>query len=747
MRLKRTGRGLVWGYAVLLCWAPLVVAQNEPAPPAAAPKDDPLAVKPTTIEGKFNAVLLMLKLARTDLARYYLEQLIADDPSETDLLELRSQHGTGTFLQLTAVDALNPPATELLDRLNHAVRSQVSNPEYANSLLDRLSGTPRERAESLAELQHLGPNAVPPILKRLAGKQHSDGEILFLTLTRLGMDTVPPMIGALTAPDPDIRAISARVIGRLGSAADAIWLWAPALAAEEPAGVQTAAREALARIKYGDERAAGRITGEGAARMLVAAATQHLNGKYQWPERYDDLSAISVWTWDHAAGTVVEHSASRRQASLFNAERLARDATRLAPEFQQAPVVLLASLLTRAVEENHWQTLRSETAGSTLDLAAGSGPELCEQVLRYALDQKIPAAALGALQALSLNGSVELLSTAAPHGAVVSALDAPDPRVQFAAAVAILHWEPVVSFRGARRVVEILARTLHADQSPASVVMDPNPLRANETAGLFTEIGFPASMATTGMDGFRIASERGNIELAVLHPNVIRWELSQTIANLRADSRTATIPVIIYGPASLRDRFDQISGEYPNVTFVDEGNVPVDISKHVRPLLAQLSPPPVSPEERSRHIADASFWLRRIAIRNVSNIFDLKPAQTAVIDALGKEDLAEDALVTLGAIGTADAQRTLLETATAPALDSKIRTLAAQQLAFHIQQHQLLLSKMETAVLESLFRMEADPDLHTALASVIGTLKPTAAAARAALLQYPASPAPLQDSP
>lgn len=747
MRFKVASRKLAWGCAALLCWGSGVEAQDTPAPPAAVPQNDPLAVKPTTIEGKFNAVLLMLKLARTDLGRYYLEQLLADDPSEADLLELRRQHGTGTFLQLTAVEALNPPATELLDRLNRAVQAQVSDPAYADAVLDRLSGSPRERAEALAELQHLGAYAVPPILRRLAAKKHTDSEVLALTLSRLGTDTIPPLTGGLTSPDPEVRAISARMIGQLGGEADSVWLWAPAFTSGEATGVQTAAREALARLRYGDVRAVGRISGEGAARTLLTAATQHLNGKYKWPEQFDELPRVPVWTWGDEQGTVVEHSSTRATASLFLAERLAREASLLAPDLQQASVVLLATLLTRVIEEHRWQTPLPASANGALDLAVTCGPELCEQVLRFGLDQKVPAASLGALQALSQNGSVALLSGAAPHGAVTAALDAPDPRVQFAAAVTILHWDPVTNFRGSRRVVEILSRTLNSDANPAAVVMDPNGLRANETASLFTELGFPASMSSTGMGGFRIAAERGNIELAVLHPNVVRWELSQTIANLRADSRTASIPIIIYGPASLHDQVQRLSGEYRNVTYLDEGNVPLDISKHLRPLLAQISPPPISPEERTQQMAEASFWLRRIANRNVGNVFDLVPAQNAVIDSLGKPDLVEDGLVTLGAIGTVEAQKTLLETATAPAGEIAVRTLAAQQLAFHIQRYELLLSKMETEVLQTMLRTETDPQLKGALASVIGTLKPTAAAARKELLAFPPSPAPLPDTP
>lgn len=730
------------GCALILAWAAVAGAQEE-MPAAAPPPDDPLIVKPTTIDGKFSAALFMLKLARPDLARYYLEQTLADDPTDADMLELRKKHGTGAFLELSALEQLNPPATELLDRMNKAIQAHIAEEGYADGLLDQLSGSPRERLEALAELRHLGAYAVPPIIKRLASKTHDDGDILSIALAKLGTNAAAPLVGALTSPDPEIRAVAARVLGQIGSGADAIWLWAPAFTSGEPTGVQVAAREALAHIKYDDSQLSGRILSEGAARQLLTVATQHLSQQYRWPEIYDDVEEIPVWTWDADAGTVVEHAVPRTHASVFFAERLAREAAGLAPDSQQASVVLLASLLIRDVEQQQWQLPLPNDVDGALNLAVACGPELCEQVLRYALDQKLPAAALGSLQALSLNGSVELLSSAVPHGAVLAALDAPESRVQFAAAVTILNWEPTVSFRGARRVVEILARTLNADNNAASVVMDPNTIRANETASMFTELGFSASLAQTGMAGFRIAAEQGNIELAVLHPNVIRWELSQTIANLRADSRTASIPVIIYGPASIRDQFDRVSHEFRNVAYLDEANVPVDVSRNLRPLLAQLSPPPLTPEQRGRQISAASFWLRRIAIRNVSHVFDLTPAQDALARSIGKQDLAEDALISLGAIGTAQVQKTLLLTVTAPALQGDVRALAASQLAFHIQHFGLLLSPDEARTLKTAFESESDPDLRTALASVIGALKPTATAARKELLASPMSPAPI----
>lgn len=742
MRFSAINPAAAWGCALLLSWNTLACAQD--AIPDEAPKDNPLMVQPETIGEKFSAALLTLKLARPDLAKYYLEQVLADSPSEEDLLALRQQHGTGVFLELSGIDALNPAATELLDRVNEAVRNQVNNPEYVNALLDKLSGTARQQAEALNELRHLGADAVPPIIHRIASKETGDRDILTLTLTRLGAPAIPPIVGALLSPEPEVRAVAARVLGGIGGQEDAVWLWAPAFDPDEPPATQLAAREALAQLKYRDASVYRRLTTDGVARQLTGLATRYLSGNYRWPEIYDDEDLIPIWTWDDEKTTVAVHPVPRPQAAVFNAERLAREASRLAPDDQLATVVLMAALLARDVELNNWEFPLPNTPSGPFDLAVTSGPDFCEQVLQYSLDQQIVSSALGSLQALSLNGSPRLLTMSAPHGAVLRALDSPDQRIQFAAAVAILHWEPTKPFRNSRRVIEILTRTLNGDHTPASVVVDPNEFRANETAGIFTGLGFPATLARTGMEGFQVAAEQGNIGLAVLHPNVVQWELSQTIANLRSDSRTASIPVVIYGPKSIHEKYEGISNKFQNVAYIDEGNVPGDIVNSLQPFLAQLSPPPLTPEQRLDQIREASFWLRRIAIRDVDHIFDLTPAIPALNRSLEKPELAEDALVTLGTIGSAEVQKTLLVTALASALDSEIRVLATTQLGFHIQRYGILLKPADLSALKKAFATESDPEIRAALAIVVGSLNPPASAARTLLLERPLSPAPVE---
>ncbi len=61
-----------------------------------------------------------MKLARPEAAKKYLEGLLALDPDDATLIGFRTEHGTATFLQLARTEALNPAATDLLERLNAA---------------------------------------------------------------------------------------------------------------------------------------------------------------------------------------------------------------------------------------------------------------------------------------------------------------------------------------------------------------------------------------------------------------------------------------------------------------------------------------------------------------------------------------------------------------------------------------------------------------------------------------------------
>lgn len=717
----------------------LAVAAASPvaAQPAGAADAEPervLAAEPETLQEKFEAALLMVRLARPELAKGYIAQMLATEPTSDELLQLRDKFGTATFLGLTNVEALNPEAGQLLQQLTDAVDAKTSDPAYVAQLLPKLSGTARERDNALTELRALGAQAVPAMLQAIETESMSR-DVLIYNLTRLGEEAVPPIIGALASPSNKIRSAAAEVLGWLGGKEELIWLQHSAFAPEQSPGVQAIARKAIARIQYGDPRFVARVQAYGSAATLLTESIDYLASRHQWEDRYEDLELIPVWTWDSSQSTVVETRTSRRHAAVYFAERLAREAAELSPTNEDAPIILLAARMVRDIEAAGWDQSVPVGPGTAHDLAVTSGADVCNQVLGLAIDNKIPGAAISAVTALGLNETASGLIHAGRNSELVEALNYPHPRVQFAAAISILQIEPSAPFSGSRRVVEILARALSSDSKPDSVVIDPNIFRGTKTATLFGELGFDSSLAATGMDGFEMAANQGDVELAVLHPNTIRWELTQTIENLQADARTQNLPLVIYGPAALRGSFDRLQDRFQNVVYVNEASSSTDVGRELRPVLAQLSPPPMTSEQRVKQVETAAFWLRWIATCAAPGVFDLSPHLDTLISATNNSVIANDAVIALGSIAVPNVQRRLLEIAEAPAVEVSLRSQAAFQLAFHIQRFGLLLTPAEIERIEAMTSGEIAPELSTALSAVQGLLKPKFARVRKLVLE------------
>lgn len=695
-----------------------------------------LAAEPQTLKERMDAILLVVKLARPELAKQYLSEILASDLTEEQLIQLRDDYGTATFLSLTNVEGLNPEASQLLDKITTAVKGMVNDSAYANKLLPKLNGTARERSEALNELRALGAAAVPPILSAIENET-LNRDVLVYNLTRLGDEAVPPIIGALASDSSKIRSAASEALGRLGTRNDVIWLWSTAFAPDIPEGVQQNARQAIARILFGEARLANRVTSYGMSAKLLEAAIDYLTNQHTWGVRYEDMELIPVWTWDTQNATLIKTESTRKHAAIHYAERLAREASELSPTNEDAPVVLLAAKMVRDIEAAGWDKPIAVGPGTAHDLAVTAGPDTCNQVLHLAIDHNITGAALSAVSALGLNGSRSILNQSTPPPAIVAALDYPHPRVQFAAAVSILQWEPQKAFRGSRRVTEILARAIRSNSKRESVVIDPNAERGSTTATLFSELGFRPSVTKTGMEGFRHAASHGDVELAVLHPNTIRWELTQTIENLRSDSRTKNLPLVIYGPASLRGRFDTIQNRFQNVVYINETVSSLDVHRQLQPVFAQMTPPALTTEQRTAQISAAAYWLRWIATSASPGVFDITPFEPELIEASSNPLVADDAIVALGGIATPTAQQRFLELAESPSTDAEIRRRAALQLAFHIQRFGNLLSPAELDRVLTLAGDESQPELSTAIASVLGSLNPKPEAIRKLILDAP----------
>ncbi|MBX3439040.1 MAG: HEAT repeat domain-containing protein [Planctomycetaceae bacterium] len=706
-----------------------------------------LANEPQTAEQFFDAALVMLRVSRPDLAQRYLAKLLELQPDDETLLRLREVHGTAMFLRLSRDEKLIPQSQQLLKRVQAAAANQVSNPAYFDGLISRLQDSPRERDAVIADLKHLGADAVPELLARLVDQSNfRNRDLLLETLVKFGPAAVDPLLGALDAPDLRTRAIAIDVLGWLGDESVVSHLWYPALAVDQPPEIQRSALRAIARIRYGDANLTSRLDPVGAAEEVYQGALQHFRDEYPWSPDLD--GKLFVWSWDRAQNRLVKTATTPAAASMLMAERLARQAMLMAPDRDRNRALFLAAALAHARYRAGWGQPIPQGPGTAYDLALLSGASLTEMALGLAVEHGNPAAAESAVTAL---GALATRDTLRPRDGrpspLIAALDFPNDRVQFAAAAAILELDPLEGFSRSQRVVEILARALRTEGGPRSIVIDPNTARAADTASMLNSLGFTTTVALTGQDGFREAVARGDVALTVLHPNTVRWELTQTIANLRADSRTAGVPIVIAAGEPARADMRRVLNRVPGSAFVSTDGGPMQWSSQLQPVLRDFGVPPLTPQQQAERALTAADWLRYIAQRSRSNVFDLSSAEDALSDVAAQPGFGIDAVIALGTIGRPSVQQRLVDLVLAPAIEVDTREAAARELAIHIRRFGRMLSDDAVTRLIDAWDQSSEPAMREALSSVIGVLRPTPAGILDRLSSFETPDVPLPSQP
>ncbi len=705
-------------------------ADAPPAPKAQRPlEDNPLLSEPRTPQTLMDAVVLMTDLARPGLAKMYLEKLLEANPDEEALLKLRDKHGPALFLRLSNDKSLQPESITLLEQVNAAFRKGATDPVRVDKLISDLKKTATEREIAILQLRNAGNYGAARLIAALnVSRDEAQRKLMLYTLTRLNREVVPALIGAVEGPDPDLRATVIEALGWLGQPQAIGALWHPAFAETQSPAVQLAARQALSRLLFGTAKRVGEVSQFGAAAELAKSARRNLRGDGDWSLNDDDQ--VELWNWDEAAGTVAMTPVSVETASIRAALRQARQAFELAPNRSDLHALYWTALMANEVQDAERGTAISTRPGSTFHVGLQLGPEVMQAALVEAMSLGEPVVATAALQTLAQTGAARMLKTTEGRPApVVAALNYPDSRVQFAAASTILTWDPSTTFRGASRVVEVLARAMTDAGTARGIAIDANAQRATSMSAALREMGFEPDMAQTGQDGFKIAAERGDVGLFLIEANVARWELSQTIANIRSDARTAYIPIAIYGDEKLQTRIERLAESHPRVRFVLQTSDATLMSKQVLRFLRAANTNTITQQQRTATRQAALAWLVQLADRRQASLFDLKPAENALLTATNEPDLGESAVFALGAIATPTAQAKLFEIGAAASRPAPIRERALAMLAAHIQHHGVMLTELQIDEFRKAARQESDPQLQTAFAATLGSLTPDLARA------------------
>ncbi|MBS0261095.1 MAG: hypothetical protein JSS02_04000 [Planctomycetes bacterium] len=691
------------------------------------PSQTPLAVDPKTADELFEATHLMVDLGRLDLAEIYFGRLQGAGLDDATLIALRDKYGAEAFLKLARIEKLNPGAQKLLDACNAAAIRQASDPERLKSLLTDLGTEGELHAKAEAELVSLGAQIIPLLLVSLndpgyADKYDAIEEAILLMRER----AIPPLVAALAAPQDklDFRGRVISILGLLEAKPAIPFLISPAQSATEAPDVKQAARAALGRILNVSPETVDRIVTEGAVTRLLETVRQHFRQQHPWS--VDAAGKVTLWLWSNKLGTVSARLLSPAEASEIEGLRLAREALALAPALRSTQVLYLASALAHDIRRTGFDRPLPTGPGTAHDAALTAGADVTLDVISEAVQAERTAVVVEALRIFSQVGTLAQLQLGSGQkSVVVAALDNPDPRVQFAAAVAILQVDPTAPFRGAARVVEVLKRALASDGRAHAIVGEVSVDRGAMIGGILRELGYEPLVYNSGREAFAAAASRNDVELVILHPNITRWALSETLANFRADSRTAGVPIVIHGPADLTRRMERKSLNYRLVSFSAASESSSDFDRQLTPLLRKVKAVSMTAQERRAQRVAAAAWLAHIARGRRTKIFDIRGVEPELAAVLQDEELARNSLDCLGEIASPTSQQRLAGLALDIEAPVDLRIQASEKLAFHIQRFGLMLKKNDIDSLHKLWQAPNEPAaLRTAVGTVIGSLKP-----------------------
>lgn len=452
------------------------------------------------------------RLDRIQFARGYLQQLLDRSLSTESWVQLRDEVGIKLFLSLNANVDLQPSAGEILRQINAASLESLASPDQIVSLIAQLGSERRQAVQAVTALLTIGNPAASELLA--ADIQSKSGRIAFDLLRHHPREFRYGILEALPNAEP-VHAV--RGLQLLAATSD------------------SALAPLLLEYEYASDN-------DAVCRTASLAVDRLWNGE----GRPGDRTEAVEWLIGQAA-TLLAQAADR--FSLRPGDSLKR-ATRFA---EIAVAIDDGNRLAVAA------TMRACRAASSVD-----DIEEDEMVRQAAIDIALKAKHGGAAATFfespnwggRTNDSVNFRR----------GMYLPDAVIRVKAASELLKLShPVRGVTYAQKVIRVAA---NGSTSPEAVVIDAREDVATQAKFLLGDQGYQAVRAFTGQAGFEQATRQLNCELVLVHSNCLRWSLSQTVANFRADSRTARTPIAIYGPSRDEPSVRALQQRYPGISYL-----------------------------------------------------------------------------------------------------------------------------------------------------------------------------------
>jgi hypothetical protein len=636
---------------------------------------------PEQLWDDFNHYVL---IARPDLALAAGTALRdrVNDQQLLDIAEKSDYDWQRTLLRAARTETLREMSNELSKRLLTAQLSRAREPDRIDADIERLGQGERPRQNAIARLREAGQFTAPHFLKVLQDQTKKRLHPYVLTaMVELGRPLVYPLSESLLDLEPVTQGQVAQVLAEIGYPRPLPYMKA---VIENPK-TDPAARD-IVRSSYDKLAAVHALPEEVSAAELFLLLGENLysaatDEPLSMPG-YDTLTKKGiVWRYDRSAGLVSVPVPGEIFGDVLAMDSAYRALDRQ-PDNDRALSLWLMANLRR--ENRLLPGYTDPSYPGRLQPAAFylkmSGPLRQHDVLARALRDHDAALALDAIAALDATaGTDALVNREGTSQPLLWALQYPDRRVRFRAAIALTHARPKAPFEGSQRVVPALSEAVRQSDVRYAVVIAADQDTVNKLAATVREMGYTPIPGTSLQGVAEMVRSGPGVDLIVT-----RLTLDGVTAILRLsaeDFRLATVPVLAIvtpGDQIELERRLKNQPEARRVFTVAIGNDADMTQKNLSPAAdaarQAYAGQAIDAAEAEAFALEALTMLREVALTR-DEVFNVGEAQPALIQALAdrREKIVERAGSVLSLLENDEAQAAIADAALDPNKPDELR--------------------------------------------------------------------------
>ncbi|MBT5366132.1 MAG: hypothetical protein HOI88_08345 [Phycisphaerae bacterium] len=600
-------------------------------------------------------------IANVELADAYALILIRDDMSNEDfykmVIETKDRHerfdraiGWALF-----VEDLEPLASILEDRFETGRVSVVRNSANLAESIELLNGTTRQRILADERLQEAGEYAVPLLLRQLQNASTARGtKNAKEMLARLGRDAVLPLTVALPNLNNESKVHVATILGDIGYKHAGPALIVCATDSQNPTVVRIAASTALGKI--GMDANPSNLS----AQQTVVANRFYAGENSLQPQPIGGLNLF--WKWDGenqlVALDIPEEVFFDVMAMYYASEALGTDVDNATA----MSTFVGANLRRNRALAGRNDLVYGDLAYSPEFYATVFGPKIAQLVLTTSLQDGDTPLVLDSITALSKTAGADALLQSGSQPIVV-AMQYPDRRVQYEAALTLASTLPNSYFEGSYRVVPLLASAIRQQGEEFAIVIGDNADVRREIRAFLQSNGWTVvGEGVTVDEAMNAAGVVAGIDL------VVGVSRSADHGQLLADN-AALMPKTMVSPVLLLcDGSDEqtLSNALANSSMVAVTHMDKSNSTRlaiIEDLIHLTAGGRLSYEEQDAFSSRALSALRDIALADC--VLEVEDATGPLIEALRSADEDSQTVIaqTLSMIESVDAQGALIDAA------------------------------------------------------------------------------------